>query len=54
MGRPTAFPEVAGVIAHWKVELKLRRPLMTPCVDQAVEALSESILSILYNPDEQV
>ncbi|MBF13692.1 MAG: hypothetical protein CMF46_04960 [Legionellales bacterium] len=53
VGRVTSFSEVAGVMAHWKVESKLRRPLRVPCVMPAVDALEEAILDVLYNPDEQ-
>lgn len=52
VGRVTAFPEIAGIISHWKIEAKLRRPLKVPFVAEAVKALDEAILEILYNPDE--
>lgn len=52
VGRVTAFPEVAGIVSHWKIEAKLRRPLKVPFVAEAVNALDEAILEILYNPDE--
>lgn len=42
-GRQTAFCEVAGVFAHWLVERRLRRPLKTPMVNEAVIALDTAI-----------
>ena len=53
VGRVAVFPEVGGVFAHWKIETKLRRPLKTPCVLEAVNALDEAVKSVLFNPDEE-
>ena len=53
VGRKTAFPEVAGPFAHWKVEKRLRRPLKVPMVDTAVDAMDEAISEIIYKPDEK-
>jgi intracellular multiplication protein IcmP len=52
MGRQTAFPEVSGPFGHWKVEVRLRRPLKTPMVDEAVEALDDALQQIIYKPDD--
>jgi intracellular multiplication protein IcmP len=51
VGRQTAFPEVSGPFGHWKVEKKLRRPLKTPMVGEAVEALDEALKQIVYKPE---
>jgi intracellular multiplication protein IcmP len=48
VGRQTAPVEVAGAFSHWKTELKVRRPLRTPAVNNAARALKESIDQILY------
>ena len=53
VGRKTAFPEVAGPFAHWKVEKRLRRPLKVPVVDTAVNALEDAISIIIYKQDEK-
>lgn len=52
VGRCVAFTEVAGPIAHYNVEKKLRRPLKTPMVDEAIDALEEAVSEIIYKPDE--
>ncbi|MAH61227.1 MAG: hypothetical protein CMF42_02945 [Legionellales bacterium] len=52
VGRQTPFPEVAGTFAHWVVEKKLRRPLRSPMVEEAITGLEAAIADILYNPDE--
>lgn len=54
VGRKTAFPEVAGPFAHWKVEKRLRRPLKVPVVDTAVNALEEAVAQIIYKRDDEV
>ena len=48
VGRQTAFPEVAGLYAHWIVEKRLRRPLKVPQVEQAVISLQAALDDILY------
>jgi intracellular multiplication protein IcmP len=53
VGRKTAFPEVAGPFAHWRVEKRLRRPLKVPVVDTAVNAMEEAISQIIYKPDDK-
>jgi len=51
VGRQTPFCEVAGVMAHFKIEQRLRRPLKVPMVDEAVNALEAALGEIIYNPD---
>jgi len=48
VGRQTAAAEVAGAFSHWQTELKVRRPLRTPAVVSAANALKESVSQILY------
>lgn len=48
VGRVTAVPEVAGVFAHWQAEKKLGRPMRTPVVTEAVQALDKAVSEILY------
>ncbi|HJN37783.1 MAG TPA: type IVB secretion system coupling complex protein DotM/IcmP [Gammaproteobacteria bacterium] len=49
VGRPTAFPEVAGPFAHWIVEKRLRRPLKIAMVEEAVEALDSALADIVFD-----
>ncbi len=51
VGRQTPFLEVGGPYAHWLVERRLRRPLKTPVVNEAIKALSFSASLIKYNPE---
>jgi len=53
VGRQTPFVEAAGPFAHWLVEKKLARKVMTPMVEEAVKALDEAIQSVIYKPDEE-
>jgi intracellular multiplication protein IcmP len=39
LGRATAWPECAGAVAHWAMERAAGRPLDTPCVDAACQAM---------------
>lgn len=48
VGRATAVVEVAGAYAHLKAEKKLGRALKTPFVKGAVDALDESLQTILF------
>ncbi|PIZ04169.1 MAG: phosphoesterase [Gammaproteobacteria bacterium CG_4_10_14_0_8_um_filter_38_16] len=48
VGRQTAFVEVAGIYAHWKAEKKVGRALKTPMIKSAVDALEESLQTILF------
>lgn len=53
VGRRTAFPEVAGPFGHWVVEKRLRRPLQTPMVEEAINGLEEAVAEVIYNPDDE-
>lgn len=48
VGRQTAPVEIAGAFSHWQTELKVRRPLRTPVVTSAANALKEAVAQILY------
>lgn len=52
VGRRTAVVEVAGTFSHWQAERKVGRALKTPMVKSAVDALHESLASILYVEEE--
>lgn len=52
VGRRAAFPEVAGAIAHWRIESRMQKKLMTPMVEEAVKALKIGIEEIIYPEDE--
>lgn len=51
VGRQTAVVEVSGVFAHWLAEKKLGRPLKTPMVKEAVNALKLSLEDTLYEAE---
>lgn len=53
VGRQVAFTEVAAPFGHWKVEKRLRRPLKTPMVDEAITALEYGVAEIIYKPDHE-
>jgi len=53
VGRQTATVEIAGAFAHWKTEMKVKRPLRTPAVLSAANALKESVSQILYVGKEE-
>lgn len=52
VGRRAAFPEVAGAIAHWRIESRMQRKLISPMVEEAVKALKMGIEEIIYPEDE--
>jgi intracellular multiplication protein IcmP len=52
VGRQVAFTEVGGPFSHWRVEKRLRRPLKTPMVEEAITALELGVSEIIYKPDE--
>lgn len=52
VGRQVSFSEVAGPYCHYKVELRLRRALKTPVIQEAIDALEESVSEIIYKVDE--
>ena len=53
VGRQVAFTEISGPFAHWKVEKRLRRPLKTPMVGEAIAALEVGVSEIIYKPDRE-
>jgi intracellular multiplication protein IcmP len=53
VGRQTAFVEVAGPVAHWKLELELGHRLYVPAVQEAVNGLETAIATVLYEPEEK-
>lgn len=53
VGRQTAVVEVAGIYAHWLAEKRLKRPMRTPMVKEAVVALEADIRDILYIADDE-
>jgi intracellular multiplication protein IcmP len=53
VGRRAAFAEVAGVFAHWKIESRMQKKLMSPMIDEAVKALKIGISEIIYQEEEQ-
>ena len=52
VGRQTAVPEAAAAFAHWQTETKVGRPLRTPVVTNAANALKEAVSQILYVEQE--
>lgn len=53
VGRQTAFAEAAGPFAHWKIEKRMKRPLHTPMIEEAVKALKLALKDVIYVPDEK-
>ena len=53
VGRQTVFPEVAGPFCHWLVERRLRRPLVVPMIQCAIDSLNEALAEFIYNPEGQ-
>jgi intracellular multiplication protein IcmP len=53
VGRRAAFAEVAGPVAHWKIEKRIQRKLITPMVEEAVTALKVAVTEVLYQDDQE-
>lgn len=53
VGRRAAFPEVAGAVAHWRIESRMQRKLITPMVEEAVKALKMALNEIIYPEDDE-
>lgn len=51
VGRRAAFPEVAGAVAHWRIEARMQKKLVSPMVHEAVKALKIGIAEIIYPED---
>jgi intracellular multiplication protein IcmP len=52
IGRQTAFVEVGGIFAHWKVEKALKRKSLIPMVDEAVRALESAMKEVKLTQKE--
>src|SRR3990167_5677906 len=53
VGRQTPTVEIAGPFAHWLVEKRLQRKIVTPMVEEAVKAFDEALKEVIYKPDEE-
>jgi len=51
VGRRACFAEVAGPFAHWLIEKRMHRKIITPMVDEAVKALEKALEEVVYNED---
>lgn len=51
-GRRTSFCEVAGPFSHYKAEIALKRKVIQPMVNAAVQALKEAVKLTIYTRDE--
>lgn len=51
VGRQTPTVEVAGPFAHWLVEKKLKRPVITPMIEDAINALENAVKDVVYKPE---
>ena len=52
VGRQTAFPEVAGIFAHWLAERKVGHGVRVPMVKEAVAGLEVALEEILYEEED--
>lgn len=52
VGRRVAFPEVAGIFAHWLAEKEMGRPLYSPMIEEAIKGLELAMERTLYTPEE--
>jgi intracellular multiplication protein IcmP len=53
IGRQTAVTEVGGTFSHWLAEKKIGKPMKTPMVKGAVEALQSALDDILRIEDSE-
>ncbi|MBP9721549.1 MAG: type IVB secretion system coupling complex protein DotM/IcmP [Gammaproteobacteria bacterium] len=51
VGRRAAFPECAGAIAHWRIESRMQRKLISPMIEEAVKALKLALTEIIYQDE---
>lgn len=52
VGRQTAYPEVGGPFAHWRAEQEMKRPSLTPMIDEAIRALEVAVKEVKLSPKE--
>lgn len=52
VGRQTPFCEIAGPVAHLKIENRLRRAIKVPMVAEAVNALDAALSDIIFQADK--
>lgn len=52
VGRRGAFPEVAGAVAHWRIESRMQKRLISPMIDEAVKALKTAITETIYHDED--
>lgn len=51
VGRRGAFPEVAGAVAHWRIEARMQKRLISPMIDEAAKALKTAIAETIYHDE---
>ncbi len=49
VGRKVAFPEIAGIYAHWIAELVAEHPIERPYVIKAVDGLERALLEVKFD-----
>lgn len=52
VGRQTPYAEVGGAFAHWRAEQVMKRPSLTPMIDEAIKALEVAVKEIKLSPKE--
>jgi len=53
VGRQTPFVEVSGPFAHWIAERHIGKKIVVPMIEEATNALENSLKDIIYKPDEE-
>ena len=51
VGRDTPVPEAAGIFSHWLAEKALGKPIVTPMIEEATNALEQALTEIVYKRD---
>lgn len=51
VGRRSAFPECAGAIAHWRIESRMQKKIVSPMIEEAVKALKLALTEIIYEDE---
>lgn len=54
VGRQTSVVEVSGLFAHWLAEKRMKRPLKTPVVKEAISAYCAALEEILYVDESEL